>query len=288
MLEDLNRALDLVETTTGAPVDVAEMARVALTSEHHLRRLFTSLAGMPLSEYIRRRRLSLAATEVAGSTEPLLDIAIRYGYSSGDAFARAFRAQHGINPSQARLEGAILTTQPRMVFTLRIEGKNELQYRIADKPAWRIVGYRRRLTVIYQGVNNEMEEFYNGLSDDDWEQLEELPNEEPTGFLTVSTGFEPDRENGSPFDCWIAVATSAPPLPGMEELTIPAGLWLVLPYAGREYPESIQQLWLDATDWFASHPQYRSATGPEVLAADWSAGETAASGELWLPIERAE
>ena len=287
MLAGLNRALDMVETTSGEPVDVASMARVALTSEHHLRRLFTSLAGMPLSEYIRRRRMSLAATEIAGSTEPLLDIAIRYGYGSGEAFARAFRAQHGISPSEARLKGATLTTQPRMVFTLRIEGKNEMQYQIVEKPEWRIVGYRKRLHLIYQGVNNEMEEFYNGLSDDDWAQLDELPNGEPTGILTVSTGFEPDREDGSLFDCWIAVATNGQPLPGMDELIVPAGTWLVLPYTGREYPDGIQQLWIEATDWFSSHPQYRSATGPEVLSANWSDDETTASGELWLPIERA-
>jgi AraC family transcriptional regulator len=287
MLADLNRALDLVEVDTDQPVDVAAMARIAAVSEHHLRRLFATLARMSISEYARKRRLSLAAAEVISSSDLLLDIAVRYGYGSGEAFARAFRAQHGINPSDARRNRPLLTLQPRIAFRLTIEGADEMRYRIVEKPAWRLAGYHARLPIVYHGANTAMEEFTRGLGDEAWEKLDALPQEEPTGVLAVSTGFTPEREDGSLFDYWMAVATTAPTTDGMAELAVDAGTWLILPFTDRPYPEAIQQLWVEAyADWFPAHPTYQATQGPEILKCDWSADETTASGELWLPVVR--
>lgn len=96
MLERLNQALEHIEGRLEQQVDVTELARIAATSEYHLRRMFSALAGMPLSEYVRRRRLTVAGAAVLAGRESLLEIAVRYGYGSGEAFARAFRAMHGI------------------------------------------------------------------------------------------------------------------------------------------------------------------------------------------------
>ena len=98
MLESLNGTLEYIEEHLREPIDVGELARTALTSEYHLRRMFSALAGMPLSEYVRRRRLTMAGAEVVVGERTLLDIAVRYGYGSGEAFARAFRAMHGVGP----------------------------------------------------------------------------------------------------------------------------------------------------------------------------------------------
>ena len=104
MLERLNQSLDVVERRLredpAAEVWVSELARVAATSEYHYRRMFSALAWVPLSEYVRRRRLTLAAAEVLAGERSLLDVALRYGYGSGEAFARAFRAMHGVAPSE--------------------------------------------------------------------------------------------------------------------------------------------------------------------------------------------
>src|SRR5699024_221895 len=80
VLERRNRALEMVETTTTEPVDATAMARVTLTSEHHFRRMFATLAGMPLAEYVRRRRLTLAGAEVLHGSRTLLEIAVGHGY----------------------------------------------------------------------------------------------------------------------------------------------------------------------------------------------------------------
>jgi AraC family transcriptional regulator len=145
MLDRLNRTLEHVEEDPGRPVDVTAMARTALTSEHHLRRMFAALAGMPLSEYVRRRRLTLAGAEVLEGRRTLLDIAVGHGYSSAEAFTRAFRAVHGVTPGQARRTGAALVSQPRLAFHLTIEGSTTMRYRILDKDAFALVGPRKRI-----------------------------------------------------------------------------------------------------------------------------------------------
>jgi hypothetical protein len=58
LLERLNDAMEYVEAHLGERIEVAELARIAMTSEYHFRRMFSALAGLPLSEYIRRRRMT--------------------------------------------------------------------------------------------------------------------------------------------------------------------------------------------------------------------------------------
>jgi AraC family transcriptional regulator len=117
VLERLNQAMEHIENRLDRRVEAAELARIAVTSEYHFRRLFSVLAGMPLSEYIRRRRLTVAGAEVLAGERTLLEVAVRYGYGSGEAFARAFRAVHGVGPGEARRTGAALQSQPRMSYT---------------------------------------------------------------------------------------------------------------------------------------------------------------------------
>src|SRR3546814_8467100 len=120
MIASLNEVVDAVEahlaSDPSTPVDVAALARRTGTTEHHLRRMFSSLAVMPLSEYVRRRRTSAAAADLVVGDDDLLTVAVRYGYGSTEAFGRAFRAVHGAGPADVRRDGGPLRTQPRIRF----------------------------------------------------------------------------------------------------------------------------------------------------------------------------
>src|SRR5690625_2550405 len=118
----------MVETNTTEPVDATAMARVTLTSEHHFRRMFATLAGMPLAEYVRRRRLTLAGAEVLHGSRTLLEIAVGHGYGSTEAFSRAFRAMHGVSPGQARRTGAVVSFQLRITFSRCVQGLHPVHY----------------------------------------------------------------------------------------------------------------------------------------------------------------
>ncbi|MEU0454262.1 AraC family transcriptional regulator [Streptomyces sp. NPDC006129] len=284
MLERLNQAMEHIEHHLDQDLDIAELARVAATSEYHLRRMFSALAGMPLSEYVRRRRLTLAGAEVLAGRETLLEIAVRYGYGSGEAFARAFRAMHGIGPGEARRTGAALSSQSRMAFRLTIEGSSDMRYRVVDKADFTVVGPRARVPLVHSGPNQAIVDFVRGIDPRTRERLEKLSDQEPHGIVAVCDDLDPSRAEGTELDYYHGVITSAAPPEGMTALAVPAGTWAVFTTSGPA-PQAIQELWRDVfTEWFPSNP-YRSRTGPEILRTRLSPDTAEADAELWLPVE---
>ncbi|WP_371673715.1 AraC family transcriptional regulator [Streptomyces sp. NBC_00289] len=285
MLERLNQAMEHIERHLGQSIDVADLARIAATSEYHLRRMFSALAGMPLSEYIRRRRLTVAGAEVLARREPLLEIAVRYGYSSGEAFARAFRVMHGVGPGEARRTGAVLVSQPRLTFRLTVEGSSSMRYRVVDRPDFTVVGLKARVPLVHTGPNQAIIDFVRGIESRTLEHLEKLADQEPRGIVAVCDDLDPSRAEGTELDYYQGVITSAAAPEGTTVLSVQAGTWAVFTTSG-PVPEAIQYLWRDVfTEWFPSNP-YRSRPGPEILRTSLSPDKTEADAELWLPVER--
>ncbi|MGX1312716.1 AraC family transcriptional regulator [Streptomyces calvus] len=285
VLERLNQALEYIEDRLDQQVDVTELARIAATSEYHLRRMFSALAGMPLSEYVRRRRLTVAGAEVLAGHVTLLEIAVRYGYGSGEAFARAFRAVHGIGPGEARRTGAALVSQPRLAFRLTVEGNSSMRYRIVDRPEFNVVGLKARVPLVHSGPNQAIIDFVRGIDPRTLERLEELSDQEPQGIVAVCDDLDPSRAEGTELDYHHGVITSAAAPDGTTALPVPAGTWAVFTTSGPA-PQAIQELWRDVfTQWFPSNP-YRSRPGPEILRTRLSPDGTEADAELWLPVER--
>ncbi|MFD8086677.1 GyrI-like domain-containing protein [Kitasatospora sp. NPDC059722] len=288
MLEHLNRAMEDIDRNLDREIDVAELARIAVTSEYHFRRLFSMLAGMPLSEYVRRRRLTVAGAEVLDGERTLLDIAVRYGYTSGEAFARAFRAMHGVGPGEARRDGAVLKSQARMSFRLVVEGASSMDYRIVQKPDFRIVGKKARVPLIYEGVNPHIAEFIKGLGKETVERITTLTGGDPAGIVSVSDDFSPSREEGSELDYWHAVVAREDAVvpDDLDVLPVPAGTWAVFTNAG-SFPQALQQMWADVYgQWFPSNP-YEARQGPEILRTHFVPGTGDAEAELWIPVARA-
>ncbi|MEU2679099.1 AraC family transcriptional regulator [Streptomyces sp. NPDC007107] len=285
MLDRLNQAMEHIESHLDQPVDVAGLARLAMTSEYHFRRMFSALAGLPLSEYIRRRRLTVAGAEVLAGDRTLLDIATRYGYGSGEAFARAFRAMHGVGPGEARRTGAALHSQPRMSFRLVVEGNSSMRYRIVDKDAFRVAGRKARVPLVHEGANPAIADFIRSIAPDTLRRIAALADQEPAGIVGVSDQLDPSRAEGTELDYYHGVVTGAEVPDDLDALGVPAGLWAVFEHSG-QFPEALQYLWRDVfTQWFPSNP-YASRPGPEILGVRLSEDGTQADAELWIPVER--
>ena len=126
-------------------IDCERLGRIACCSAYHFQRMFTYLAGVPLGEYVRRRRMSLAAADLQSGRDKVIDIAARYGYESPTAFNRAFRAVHGVAPSAVRSGSVAVRCYPRLVFRLTVQGGEEMPYRIETKAAFRVVGISQPL-----------------------------------------------------------------------------------------------------------------------------------------------
>ena len=289
MIAVLNRAVDAVEsqlaTDPSTPVDVANVAARAGTTEHHLRRMFASLAGMPLSEYVRRRRMSAAAADLVGPDDDLLTVAVRYGYGSTEAFGRAFRAVHGVGTNEVRRDGGPLRTQPRIRFHLTVEGSVPMDTRIITLPAVRLVGHATRVPLIHAGENPYIAAHVAGIPAEETLRLKALNDTEPSGVLAVSDDLDPDRAEGSDLTYLHGVATTADPPAGLDVIEAQAGTWAVFRTDG-PHPAALQEAWAaTATSWFPSQP-WRLRPGPEIVAMHFfDADAGTATCELWLPVE---
>jgi len=287
LLEKMNGALRYIEENLTGDIDFKEVAKRAFCSEYHFKRMFSFLAGVSLSEYIRRRRLTLAAFELNSSDLRILEIALKYGYNSPDSFTRAFQSLHGLTPTEARNNGQVLKSYPRMTFQLSIKGGNEMNYRIEVKEAFRIIGLYKRVPIIFQGVNPEIASMWQSLNEKLINELKQLSNVEPLGLLSASTNFSEGRmeENGE-LDHYIGVATTKDCPDHLTQLDVPASTWAVFEAVG-PFPETLQDVWGRIySEWFAS-TNYEQAEGPEIL---WNESKDVTSptfkSEIWIPIRK--
>jgi len=287
MISALNDLVDLVERSTADPVDVVRLAGEHGTTEYHLRRMFSAIAGMPLSEYVRRRRMTLAAAQLVEHDESLLDVAIRFGYGSADAFGRAFRSVHGAAPSEVRSHGGPIRTQTVLRFRLSVEGSTTMHVHIVTRPALVLVGRAARVPLVHHGVNPAIQHHIAAIEPGEHARLKGLNTIDPAGILAVTLQDEPDQPEGSEITYLHGVALEAgDEVPnGLDAIPVAAGSWAVFASSG-PFPEALQQLWAStATEWFPSNP-WRLRTGPSILRY-LELTESFASFELWLPVERA-
>jgi AraC family transcriptional regulator len=286
MITALNRLVDLLEEHLTEELDVPGLARSLGTTEYHLRRMFSSLAGMPLSEYVRRRRMTVAAADVVRGADDLLGIAVRHGYGSAEAFGRAFRAVHGAGPGDVRRDGGPLRTQPQLRFRLTVEGSTPMDTRIADRPAFRLVGHATRVPLIHRGVNPHIQQHITALPPEEHQRLKDLGDTQPAGLLQVCDDLDPDGTEGSELTYLHGVAVSGDSPDGLDTIEAPAGTWAVFRTAG-PHPQTLQDAWAaTATEWFPSNP-WRLRPGPSIVAVlDRAADFSTATCELWLPVER--
>lgn len=122
LINELNEAIEFIEEHLEDELNLEDIAKHSSYSAYHFQRFFNYISGIPLSEYIRRRRLSRAAFELQNG-EKVIDVALKYGYMSADSFTRAFTKQHGITPRECKKETISMELYPPMKFQLCIGNK---------------------------------------------------------------------------------------------------------------------------------------------------------------------
>ena len=227
-LRAMNTALAYLEKHLTENIDYGEVSKIACCSEYHFKRMFSFLSGIGISEYVRRRRLTLAAFDLKETNLRILDIAVKYGYDSADSFSRAFHSMHGILPSEARNENTPLKAYPRMTFQLSVKGGCEMNYRIVEKGPFKLAGFKKRVPIIFEGVNPEIAKMTELLTPEVVRELKALSNIEPTGIISASTNFSEGRmEEKGELDHYIGVATSSDETAEFDVLNIEARTWAV-------------------------------------------------------------
>lgn len=280
-IERLNSAVNYIEENIKETIDLEEVSKIACCSTYHFQRMFAYIADIPLSEYIRRRRMSLAAVELQSGNEKVIDISLKYGYDSPTAFNRAFKSVHGIAPSQAKEEGTILKAFLPISFKITIKGDSEMNYRIEKKESFRIVGVSEPLEEeIEKNFEIVPKMWVTATMNGTIPRLATIMDGMPMGMLGVSSCNESDN-----WRYYIAVASSQPIESNLEEYIVPSSVWAI--FSGEGSSQSIQELEKRiVTEWLpTSGYEYGNAPDIEVYL---NADTENAQYEVWIPVSKKE
>lgn len=280
-IERLNQTINYIEEHLAEEIDYNKLGQIACCSTYHFQRMFTYMAGVSLGEYTRRRRMSLAAVELQGGGDKIIDVALKYGYTSPTAFNRAFQAVHGIAPSLAKKEGTMIKAYPPISFKITIKGVEEMNYRIEEKAEFRIVGISKPLQKEIENNFQEVPQMWGKAAmDGTIPKLAAMMNSQPMGLLGVSA-----CNNEEEWKYFIAVASSQPIDDTMEEYIVPASTWAI--FAGSGTGKSIQELeqriiteWLPTSGYeYANAPDIEVYLNPDPNNAQY---------EVWIPVTKKE
>ncbi|WP_336249131.1 AraC family transcriptional regulator [Stomatohabitans albus] len=274
-----NTSIEHIEANLCGEISYEELARIAQCSSFHYQRMFAYLAGIPLGEYIRRRRMSLAATDLQHSDQTVLQIGLKYGYASPTAFNRAFQSVHGLSPSAARQQGAILTSYPPIHFTLTVKGVEKMNYRIEHKDAIRVVGRSVELSQRMEENGPIFRQAWeDAVSDGTLEKLSAMINAEPFACLGLTT------MDGQSAKYWVAVPSTKEPTDGLEAFIVPALTYAV--FEGKGVHDTMTQLFHDImVDWLPNSG-FDYAGGPDIEVYIEPDPETGRY-EVWIPVAKA-
>ncbi len=279
-LKKLGKAIDYIEDNLDKEISYDEAARIACCSPYYFQRVFSYVSGVSLAEYIRRRKMTQAAFELQRADSRVIDVALKYGYSSPTSFNRAFQNVHGITPTAAKLGGNVLQAYPSIQFKIEITGGSAMAYRIVKKPPLRIVGIRIPLTSDMEDNLRIVPEFWKALlQGKQFLEICSLSNGEPRGILGISV-----YKNPREIYYYIGVAVNSPAPAGMYGFEIPAATWVIFDNNGR-FKEDVQSVFKRFYMEWLPFSGYQYAELPDIEVYPICSGQPVnGHSEVWIAV----
>ncbi len=291
LLSQLNRAMDYVEEHISDDLALEDVSSVTSYSAYHFGRLFYYIAEMPLSEYIRKRKLSLAAMELQNRSVKVIDLAVKYGYDNADSFSRAFTKQHGVTPTSARKNGVILQIFPPLTFQIKIKGVQGMNWRIEQREAFEVFGVER---IFQNDETGKVPEFWNECHQNGcYEKLfddagGERISAKKAGICVINAvcGYCEPGENTFPYMI-CALKKDGCKTDGYKTARIPAATWAVFrSEESNDLGLHIPQLFNRAySEWLPSSG-YDKAIGPD-MEVYYTTDNGGHFEEVWIPVKKA-
>lgn len=280
-LENMNRAMAYIEENLAEHITYDEIARLARCSTYHFQRMFPFVTGVTLSEYIRRRRLTLAARDLRTSGAKVLEIALRYGYESPEAFSRAFKNLHGISPQAARGAGVTLKAYPRMTFQMTVKGEHEMKYRMVQRDAFEVFGACAEISTDQEEAFAQVPQFFRQCDEDGTTDAinDLLGRFHDNHTISALYGFGPDSFTymlGNYLPKGLVVA------PRFDVLAVPQAEWAVFDVPGCDMQGMWRRIW---TEWFPASG-YEAEVGPQFEMYYGLARHENVFGEIWIPVKK--
>ncbi len=281
-LKQLSDAIDYIENNLENEISFDKAAEIACCSKFYFQRMFSYVAGITLSEYIRRRKMTKAAFDLQTTDLKISEIGAKYGYDSPTSFNRAFQKVHNIAPSVVRSENTQLNAYPRIRFSVQVTGNECMKYRIESKESFRIVGKRVNLKDDIEENFNIIPNFWEKIIDDNTlEKIIGISNKNPDGVLGVSI-----YENPKDIYYFIAASSNKDTPDDFYEYEIPTATWVVFECDGK-FPDSIQDIFKRFfTEWLPfSGFEYAHLPDIELYPQNKYENKTGYS-EIWISIKK--
>ncbi|MDF2921170.1 MAG: AraC family transcriptional regulator [Paenibacillaceae bacterium] len=278
-LERMNNAMEYIETNLADDISYEKIAQIACCSTYHFQRMFPYITGITLSEYIRRRRLTLAAFELQTTNTKVIDAAMKYGYDSPEAFARAFKNLHGITPLSARDKGASLKAYPRMSFHISIKGDVEMNYRIEQRGSFEMFGVYGVIHSNMKTAFSEVPQFRKKCDDDG---SVDLMNEilGRFGDTVLHAALYDHTKESFKYMIGYNLPKGLEVPERFTKLSVPALTWAIFPEPQCE----LQKLWERVySEWFPTS-EYEQIEGPSFEMYYGMAVNV--TGEIWIPVKK--
>lgn len=262
----IQRAIDYVEAHITEKIDYEEVAKEAYSSPFHFQRVFGVLCGYTLGDYIRMRRLTLAAEELTATNEKIIDVALKYGYDTPESFTRAFSKFHGFTPTEVR-NGATVTSFSRLSVKLILSGGSVMNYRIEKKEAFQVICKRQQVEKPGSDcAAKDIHAFWAECGQDG--TMEKICRYAPKhsnlhGLLGIC--FSNDlKDNRFPYGIGFEYEGQTPVDPALEVVEIPAHTYAVFTCKG-SMPDAFTNTYKKiVTEFFPQSDKYEYAYGVEL------------------------
>ncbi|MCL2696714.1 MAG: AraC family transcriptional regulator [Oscillospiraceae bacterium] len=277
----MNGAVDYIEANLADEISYDKAAQIACCSTYHFQRMFSFITGVTLSEYIRRRRLTLAAFDLQANNLKVIDTALKYGYDSPEAFSRAFKNLHGVTPSSAYDIGTMLKAYPKMTFCLSIKGDIEMNYRIEKRDAFEVFGIYGNVTSSDMNTAEEVRQFIlKELEAGTWDKFNDLLGRPHDTWFHAAL-FDHTETHFKYMICYFTPPGLSIPAE-YTRLSVPAQTWAIFPAVDGHICDTWRRIY---TEWFptSGYEQAEETTFEMYYGygrGDFNYGLT----EVWIPV----
>lgn len=268
----MNQIMDYVEAHLCDSITEKEIAKIAACSYTAFQSSFSQITGISFSEYIRRRKLTCAAYDLQNTDDKIIDIAMKYGYQSPDAFRVAFKSFHGVLPNTVRKNNVKLTFYCRLHFDIVIKGVEKMDYAIVEKDSFQVLGIRRVTPygggtwaiVKSDGSNDKIKEISGKFFD-----------------LGLCFGFSADGSD----DYMCAIEWNGNAVEGFSTFTYPPALWLVFEAKGAISDNVLGNVWNRINNDFLPNSKHKKCMATIERYVYWNDAEDYCNVEIWIPVE---
>lgn len=285
-ITEIQNAINYIEDHLTEELDYVEIAKAACFSSFQLQRTFNMLCGFTMGEYIRKRRLTLAGSELSSSDIKVIDAALKYGYDSPESFTRAFVRFHGVTPSAAKKNSGALKSFSRLSVQIIFKGGNIMDYTIEKRSAFYVMEKAEAVSIDDSAGKNSIPDFWTRSKQDGTVDWLCSCMEGDNRIFGICYGNAPTDAKDFEYAIAVKCSDSASAPKGYRIHKIPERTWAVFPCKGA-MPDAIQNLWHRICAEFFPTSEYEPTFEFDIeVYPDGDMNSPDYKSEIWVPVTK--